>query len=151
MNIDKYNLVKDKVENDDNYFSQSFIDKDKKVRYTRISWKGEFLEDSTKDLILSTSNLIKSILPNCIKIESEGNITEVLGVEDDDIEFRSNSELKPLVEKSMKDNMEKVLSECDSNIEPSEFVSKLLDRIFNNEEVINKLKDIYSKYKDIEL
>lgn len=162
MNTEKYNWTKKEVKEDDNIYTQLFYDEDKCVKYVRVTWSfpsdiSKKEEEEMKSIIVSSmENMIKlvsNVVSNCCKYEITDNSMEILSFEDDDILFRSRSELGPLI----KEIISEYLSDND-NLLMMDSIRNELDRVNNVLDIISKddrikckLKEIYYKYLDKDL
>lgn len=142
MDTKKYNLVLTKETNTDHTFTQEFYDPDKHVRYCRVTWNSEFsnmLGSSSIRLMTCLLKATSNILPNIIKIEIGNSYYETLVFDDEDIRFRTNMLIRPIISRKLTEILD------DVNLEDA------ITSIYEDEEFINAVKEVYKDYLDKEL
>ena len=141
MDTKKYNLVLIKETNTDYTFAQEFYDSDKHVKYYRVTWGSEnndILSNSMK-LVTTSLKAISNILPNVIKYEIGDSYYETLGFDDEDLRFKNNMLIRPIISKKLTDILD------DVNLEDA------IISIYKDEEFISAVKEVYKDYLDKEV
>lgn len=160
MDVSKYNFEKIKEENKDNTFTQVFYDKDKCVKYIRVTWDFNSLPELDKNAAMSylkstfdyVFGWIGEIVPNCFKYNLSDNSYEVLCFYDDDLRFIEEEKLNPLLSNLTMRIINDMPEDDVENILDSEiFMSKILDKVYKSNEVKDLVKLMYSKYIGKEL
>lgn len=141
MDTKKYNLVLVKETNTDYTFAQEFYDSDKHVKYYRVTWDSEnndILSNSMK-LVTTSLKAISNILPNVIKYEIGDSYYETLGFDDEDLRFKNNMLIRPIISKKLTEILD------DTNLEDA------IISIYKDEEFISAVKEVYKDYLDKEV
>lgn len=141
MDTKKYNLVLIKETNTDYTFAQEFYDSDKHVKYYRVTWDSEnndILSNSMK-LVTTSLKAISNILPNVIKYEIGDSYYETLGFDDEDLRFKNNMLIRPIISKKLTDILDDVSLE------------DAIISIYKDEEFISAVKEVYKDYLDKEV
>lgn len=141
MDTKKYNLVLIKETNTDYTFAQEFYDSDKHVKYYRVTWDSENNDILSNSMKLVTTSLksISNILPNVIKYEIGDSYYETLGFYDEDLRFKNNMLIRPIISKKLTDILD------DVNLEDA------IMSIYKDEEFISAVKEVYKDYLDKEV
>lgn len=141
MDTKKYNLVLIKETNTDYTFAQEFYDSDKHVKYYRVTWDSENNDILSNSMKLVTTSLksISNILPNVIKYEIGDSYYETLGFDDEDLRFRTNMLIRPIISKKLTEILD------DVNLEDA------IISVYKDEEFISAVKEVYKDYLDKEV
>lgn len=141
MDTKKYNLVLIKGTNTDYTFAQEFYDSDKHVRYYRVTWDSENNDILSNSMKLVTTSLksISNILPNVIKYEIGDSYYETLGFDDEDLRFKTNMLIRPIISKKLTEILD------DVNLEDA------IMSVYKDEEFISAVKEVYKDYLDKEV
>lgn len=141
MNTKKYNLVLVKETNTDYTFAQEFYDSDKHVKYYRVTWDSENNDVLSNSMRLVTTSLksISNILPNVIKYEIGDSYYETLGFDDEDLRFKTNMLIRPIISKKLTEILD------DVNLEDA------IISVYKDEEFISAVKEVYKDYLDKEV
>lgn len=141
MDTKKYNLVLVKETNTDYTFAQEFYDSDKHVKYYRVTWDSENNDVLSNSMRLVTTSLrsISNILPNVIKYEIGDSYYETLGFDDEDLRFKTNMLIRPIISKKLTEILD------DTNLEDA------IISVYKDEEFISAVKEVYKDYLDKEV
>lgn len=141
MDTKKYNLVLIKETNTDYTFAQEFYDSDKHVRYYRVTWDSENNDILSNSMKLVTTSLksISNILPNVIKYEIGDSYYETLGFDNEDLRFKTNMLIRPIISKKLTEVLD------DVNLEDA------IISVYKDEEFISAVKEVYKDYLDKEV
>lgn len=141
MDTKKYNLVLVKETNTDYTFAQEFYDSDKHVKYYRVTWDSENNDVLSNSMRLVTTSLrsISNILPNVIKYGIGDSYYETLGFDDEDLRFKTNMLIRPIISKKLTEILD------DVNLEDA------IISIYKDEEFISAVKEVYKDYLDKEV
>lgn len=141
MDTKKYNLVLVKETNTDYTFAQEFYDSDKHVKYYRVTWDSENNDILSNSMKLVTTSLrsISNILPNVIKYEIGDSYYETLGFDDEDLRFKTNMLIRPIISKKLTEILD------DVNLEDA------IISVYKDEEFISAVKEVYKDYLDKEV
>lgn len=141
MDTKKYNLVLVKETNTDYTFAQEFYDSDKHVKYYRVTWDSENNDVLSNSMRLVTTSLrsISNILPNVIKYEIGDSYYETLGFDDEDLRFKTNMLIRPIISKKLTEVLD------DVNLEDA------IISVYKDEEFISAVKEVYKDYLDKEV
>lgn len=136
MDTKKYNLVLVKETNTDYTFAQEFYDSDKHVKWD--SENNDVLSNSMR-LVTTSLRSISNILPNVIKYEIGDSYYETLGFDDEDLRFKTNMLIRPIISKKLTEILD------DTNLEDA------IISIYEEEEFINAVREVYKDYLDKEV
>lgn len=141
MDTKKYNLVLTKETNTDYTFAQEFYDSDKHVKYYRVTWDSENndISGSSMRLVAILLKAISNTLPNVVKYEIGDSYYETLGFDDEDLRFKTNMLIRPIISRKLTEILD------DTNLEDA------ILSIYEDEEFISAVKDVYKDYLDKEV
>lgn len=151
IDTSKYNWTKKSSDESGGTLTQEFHDETANVKYARLAWGNEVDKESVsvmRMLFKSMFSLIERIIPQCFKCEVTDHSMEVLYFNDEDIEFRTKTELEPMMKNIIGEKINITFSDIDNGL--VDFNSKI-DTLCNNEEFVNLFKDVYKKYLDKEV
>lgn len=159
IDVSKYKFEKIKEENENNVFTQVFYDKDKCVKYIRTTWNFNSFPELDKNEALShlksifdyTFGYVGKIVPNCFKYILSDNSYEVLFFYDDDLKFMEEEKLNPLLSSLTMRIITDIPEDELEDASESELMSKILDKVYESDDVRNLVKSMYNKYEGREL
>lgn len=159
MDTSKYNFEKVNERSENEVFVQEFYDKDNCVKYVRATWDDshipEEMRDSVssylKDVLSHTIGWMNKFIPNCFKFDITDNSYEAMYFQDDDTVFMEKSELEPLLSRITSDKLSKMTEDEVLEMSNQDVMLKVLDSIYESEEVVDLIKSIYKKYEGKEV
>ena len=159
MDTSKYNFEKVNERSEDEVFVQEFYDKDNCVKYVRVTWDNSHIPEEMrgdvssylKDVLSHTIGWMNKFIPNCFKFDITDNSYEAMYFQDDDTVFMEKSELEPLLSRLTSDKLSKMTEDEVLEMSNQDVMLKVLDSIYESEEVVDLIKSIYKKYEGKEV
>lgn len=151
IDTSKYIWTEKKSDESDGMLSQEFYDENAHVKYARIAFP-ESLKDEEIDIMTglfrSAFSLTERIVPNCMKCKIGPRSIEVLYFSDEDIDFRTKTELDPKLRSIVGEKLMVTYEDMENGYK--NFNAKI-DKLVANSELVELFKDVYKKYLDKEL